>query len=179
MPSSSTNLLPREITGSCWCHQQPTPWPASWLVYAQPAAVDRQAVDLAGDAIVAELIGARRAEHGVPRLVPGVAVDVRDVVRAHDVALLPRVVALAGVRDQVPARVQDAVGPVGAAAQAAHDEPAVDGPLGFTGSNGGKDLEVRVVEEIGALLQQADLAFRLDPAHLVHHRGAVDHLHLR
>src|SRR2546427_538243 len=119
---------------------------------AGPAAVDRHAVDLAGDAIVADLLRARRAEDGVARLVAGVAVDVGDVVGADHVALFERVVALARVGNEVPAGIQDAVRPVGAAAQTAADEPAVHGALGLTWFDGGKDLEVRVVEEVGALL---------------------------
>src|SRR5580704_12024534 len=146
---------------------------------AGPAVVDRHAVDLAGDPIVADLLRARLAEDRVARLVAGVAVDVGYVVGPDPVARPPRVVALARVGNEVSARVQDAMRPVGAAPQAATDEPAVDGALRLTGLDAGKDLEVRIVEEVGALLQQTNLAFRLHPAHLVHHRRAIDHLQLR
>ena len=74
----------------------------------------------------------------------GIAVDVRHVVRAYDVALLPCIVALARVGNAVSAGVQDAVGPVGAAADAAGDETAVHGPLRLAGLDGREDLEVRV-----------------------------------
>src|SRR5207245_7861367 len=96
---------------------------------AGPTRVDGPAVDLARDAVVAHLLGARLAEHGVAGLVAGIAVHVGDVVGADDVALRPRIVALAGVGNEVAARVQDAVRPVGAAAQAAADDAAVDGAL--------------------------------------------------
>src|SRR2546428_232019 len=76
---------------------------------AGPAAVDRHAVDLAGDAIVADLLRARRAEDGVARLVAGVAVDVGHVVGTDHVPRPPGVVALARVGNEVPAGVQDAV----------------------------------------------------------------------
>src|SRR5207245_1974609 len=110
---------------------------------AGPAAVDRHAVDLAGDAIVADLLRARLAEDRVARLVAGVAVDVGHVVGTDHVPRPPGVVALARVGNEVPAGVQDAVRPVGAAAQTAGDEPAVDGALRLTWRDAGKDLEVR------------------------------------
>src|SRR5205823_6381360 len=93
--------------------------------HARPAGIDHAAVDLARDAVITHLLGARLAEHGVARLMTGVAVDVGHVVRADDIALRPRVVALAGIRNQIAARVEDAMSPVGAAAQAAADDPAV------------------------------------------------------
>src|SRR5205814_2865362 len=146
---------------------------------ARPAGVDGPAVDLARDAVVAHLVRARLAEHGVARLVAGIAVHVGDVVGADDVARRPRVVALAGVGNEVAARVQDAVRPVGAPAQAAPDDAAVDGALRLSRLDGRKDLEVRIVEQVGALLEPRDLALGLHPAHLVHHRRAVHHGQLR
>src|SRR5690349_13450105 len=108
-----------------------------------------------------------------------VAVDVCDVVRANDVALRPRAPALARVGNGVSAGIQNAVSPVRAAAQAAGDDPAVHGALGFPRPDRRKHFQVRVVEQVGAYLEPRDLAFRLDPAYLVHHGRAVDHRGLR
>ena len=109
----------------------------------------------------------------------GIAVHVGHVLRADDIALRPRIVPLAGVGNGIATGIQDAVSPVGAPAQAAPDDAAVDGALRLAGLDGRKDLEVRIVEQVGALLEQRDLALRLHPAHLVHHRRAVHHGQLR
>src|SRR5262249_8867296 len=110
---------------------------------------------------------------------PGISVDVRDVVRADDVALRPRVIALARVGNGVAAGIQNAVSPVRAAAQAAADDPAVYGALRLARFDRREHFQIRIVEQIGAFLEPRDLAFGLDPTHLVHHGRAVDHRELR
>ena len=47
-------------------------------------------------------------------------------------------------------------------------------PLPVTGADGGEDLEMGVVLDVGGLLQEGDLGGGLDPADGVHERGAVD-----
>src|SRR5437879_1768907 len=125
---------------------------ASTCVSLMPARIFCRAAKSRGKAAVPSLVGAGLAEQGVARLVAGIAVHIGDVVGADDVALRPRVVALAGVGNEVAARVQDAVRPVGAPAQTAADDAAVDGALRLAGRDGRKDLEVGIVEQVGALL---------------------------
>jgi hypothetical protein len=123
---------------------------------------------------------ARLADYDVARLVPGVALRViRDVIVADHIAFLELDVALAAVVHHVAARGEDAVHPARAAAQAARDDLAVHLALGVSGAHGGEHFEIRIVEQVRRAAQQLDLGRRLDPAHFVHHLGAVEERRLR
>ena len=84
--------------------------------------------------------------------------------------------ALAAVHHRVPARVQDPVHPVRAPEEAARDESAVKIAFPLAGAHRRKHVEVHLVEDSGRLADPLDLARGLDPAHLLHHAGAVDDL---
>ena len=87
-----------------------------------------------------------------------IPVDVGNVICPDDVTPPKDCVTLAGVRHQICAGVQDPMCPVRATPKAAVDHPAVDIALSLADADGGKDLEVRIVQQVGALLEQRNLS---------------------
>ena len=69
---------------------------------------------------------------------------------------------------------EDAVDEVAAALDVAPQKSGVDVTLAVAGADGGEDLEVGVVLNVGGLFQEGDFGGGLDPADGVHEGGAVD-----
>ena len=66
--------------------------------------------------------------------------------------------------------------PAGAARQAIVNDPAMHHAFGVARPRRAERVEIRVIEEIGGLLEEGDLIGTFRPPHFVHHFGAVDEL---
>ena len=107
---------------------------------------------------------------------PGISPVPHDIVVANDVAFTELEAALAAVHHRVAARIQYPVRPVRASEEAARDEAAVEIAFPLAGAHRRKHVEIHLVEDSGRLADPLDFARSLDPAHLLHHAGAVGDL---
>ena len=102
-----------------------------------------------------------------------------DVIVANDVAALKQRIAFAAIVDRIGAGADDTMHPPCSTIETIVNNAAVKLRSVSPGRRSAKRVEIGRVEEIGRFLEQCNFLRRLDPAHLVHHFGAIDELQLR
>ena len=110
---------------------------------------------------------------------PGIAVQIGDIVVPNGVLIGKLKIALAGIGDRVALRIEDAVHELASPHQALGHEPRMHIALAHARADGGQHRGVGIIQNIGGTFEQRDLAWCFDRAHLVHHGRAVDHAQFR
>ena len=136
-------------------------------------------VDVVVFGVVGDLLGGRLADHGVARLVARVALEIGQVVGAHDVATSEGEFTFAAVDHRIALRIEDAVCEFGPACEAARDHSPVRLAFALARADGRQHLCEGRVEQLGTRPEALDLGWRLDEAHIVHQIAAVQHPHRR
>src|SRR5262245_39898718 len=118
------------------------------------ALVDGAAVNVTHHTVGALLIYRGRAKNDRARLVTRIAVVIRHVVIANDVAGLEDGIALPTIGDRIAAGVENAVHPLRPASYATLNQTAVHIPFRLTRAHCGEDFQISIIQDIGGFLQQ-------------------------
>src|SRR5262245_52171225 len=118
------------------------------------ALVDGAAVNVTHNTVGALLVCRGVAQNDGTRLMTRIAMVIRHVVIANDVAGLEDGIALPTIGYRIAARVENAVHPLRPASYATLNQTAVHIPFRLTRAHCGEDFQISIIQDIGGFLQQ-------------------------